>query len=131
MKKLLYICLFALSMSNAMAETIVVIDDNGIVRQQMTTSGAATYVSPTVVQPVVNIPQPLTVVRQTPQVVNSYYYDTHSTGSAFAAGITTAVVGALLFDGFRVHRHHKRHRSPAIIRHNHGHPGMHIRHKKR
>ena len=118
MKKLFYTALAVMSATNAFAETIVVIDDNGYVRQQMTT--ATTYTSPTVItQPVITTQPTLTVVRQTPQVTNSYYYDTYSTGSAFAAGVTTAVVGALLFDGFR--HYHKKHRSPAVIHHHSGH----------
>lgn len=83
---------------NARAETIIVIDDNGFVRQQMTTSQA------TLLQPVVATQPSVTVVRESPNVSNSYYYDNYSTGSAIVAGVTTAVVGALLFDGFKHHR---------------------------
>ena len=108
MKKILYTMALLLCVSNAHAETILVIDDNGYVTQKMSTNTSQVIVQPastTVVQQ-----QPaVTVVRETPQVSNSYYYDSYSTGSLLAAGLTTAVVGALLFDGFHVKHHH----SPA------------------
>ena len=119
MKKILYAFAFVLCATNAMAETIFVIDDNGYVKQQMTTTtNSVSYVSPTVVTTQPNV----TVVRETPAVQNSYYYDSYSTGSAILAGVTTAVVGALLFDGFHVH-HHSGHKAPAVIHHNSGHHG--------
>lgn len=108
MKKI--ICLMALILyaTNAMAETIVVIDDNGVVKSQMSTN---TITSPTVIKHVVTTSPAVTVVRESPIQTNSYYYDNYSTGSAILAGVTTAVVGAILFDGFRPH-HHKSH-APA------------------
>ncbi|MBO4294103.1 MAG: hypothetical protein J5896_01500 [Alphaproteobacteria bacterium] len=131
MKKILLTALFLVSIANAKAETIIVIDDNGIVKQQMTTSSSATIIQPTVVT---NAPvQTVSVVRAVPQVNNTYYYDSYSTGSAIVAGVTTAVVGALLFDGFKIHHskkhyapapvttHHKKHNPPARITHNSGH----------
>ena len=125
MKKFLYTLAFVLCATSAMAETIIVIDDNGVVKQQMTTNTATTIIQPTVVtaQPQV------TVVRETPQVTNSYYYDSYSTGSAIVAGVTTAVVGALLFDGFKIGHHHHRKSAPAVIHHNPGHPSAH-KHKR-
>ncbi|MBO7098119.1 MAG: hypothetical protein J6W11_05740 [Alphaproteobacteria bacterium] len=130
MKKILLTALFLVSIANAKAETIIVIDDNGIVKQQMTTSSSATIIQPTLVT---STPaQTVSVVRAVPQVNNTYYYDSYSTGSAIVAGVTTAVVGALLFDGFKIHHnkkhyapapapHHKKHNPAARITHNSGH----------
>lgn len=109
MKKLFYTLIFVLCAGNAMAEKIIVIDNNGIVTQQITTS------SPQIVHSVVTTQPAVTVVRESPTVSNSYYYDNYSTGTAILAGVTTAVVGALLFDGFHIH-HHKSH-APAIKHH--------------
>jgi len=131
MKKLLLATLLVMSTFSVKAETIIVIDDNGIVRQQMTTNSSATIVQPTVVTTAPS--QMVSVVRAVPEVSNTYYYDSYSTGSAIVAGVTTAVVGALLFDGFKVHhnkKHHapvhvtthpKKHSSSAHITHNSGH----------
>ncbi|MBQ7659557.1 MAG: hypothetical protein IJS26_02280 [Alphaproteobacteria bacterium] len=130
MKKFLYAFAFVLCATNAMAETYFVIDDNGYVTGQMTTT-TTTYTAPALVT---SQPQ-VTVVRSSPVVQNSYYYDSYSTGSAFAAGVTTAVIGALLFDGFHV-RHHHKHKAPVVIHHgshhgfgHHGKPAGH-KHKR-
>ena len=136
MKKLLYVTAFMLCAANAMAETIIVIDDNGYVKQQMTTT-TSTVVQTAPVQQVVTTSNPVTVVRQSPTVTQSYYYDNYSTGSAILAGVTTAVVGALLFDGFKVHHSHKAAPAPVHISSPHhtkpsvGHsaPGGHGGHK--
>lgn len=118
MKKIFYMLAFMLCAGNAMAETYFVIDDNGYVTQRMTTT-TTTYTSPTIVQ---TQPQ-VTVVRSSPVASNSYYYDSYSTGSAILAGVTTAVVGALLFDGFHVH-HHKSH-APVVTHHKSHAPAPH------
>ncbi|MBP5616123.1 MAG: hypothetical protein J6X42_06245 [Alphaproteobacteria bacterium] len=116
MKKL--ICTFALMLyaTNTMAETIVVIDDNGVVKSQMSTN---TVTSPAVINHVVTTSPGVTVVRESPVQTNSYYYDNYSTGSAILAGVTTAVVGALLFDGFKPHHHSKPKFAPV---HHHSSP---------
>lgn len=123
MKKILYTMAFVLCALSAKAETIIVIDDNGYVKQQMTTT-QNTVVQP-VVQQVVTTQPAVTVVRESYSTPNSYYYDNISTGSAILAGVTTAVVGTLLFDGFR--HHHKS--APAKIIapsiHGGGHGGGH------
>ena len=117
MKK--FIALFLVSFafcSVASAEAIVVIDQNGTVIRQMFTS-PTTYVE----QPVVATAAPaqtLTVVRESPVIENSYYYDHTSTGEAIAAGVTTAVVGSLLFHGFHGgHHFYKKHHGGG---HHHG-----------
>ena len=108
MKK--FLALFMVSFafcSAAFAESIVVIDQNGTVIRQMFTM-PTTYVE----QPVVaaNVPtQTVTVVRESPVIQNSYYYDSPSTNAALAAGVTTAVVGGLLFHGFHRGHHHGGH----------------------
>ncbi len=93
---------------NVRAETIVVIDGNGNVTRQIFTA-PSTYSAPvqTVTVPVqtttVTQPQTVTVVRESPVVQNSYYYDRDATSAALLAGVTTAVVGGVLFDGFHHH----------------------------
>ncbi|MBQ8870513.1 MAG: hypothetical protein IJ019_03960 [Alphaproteobacteria bacterium] len=108
MKKIMFTLATLIIFSfSAKAETIVVIDDNGYVKQQIFTSNSA------------NIPssQQLTVVRETPQVNNAYYYDAPSTSGTILAGVTTAVIGTLLFNEFKPHKHH--HYKPISIRHYH------------
>ena len=105
MKKFIALLFMACVLSaNAMAESIVVIDQNGNVIRQMYTSPATYVEQPTVVTTAPM--QTVSVVRESPVIQNSYYYDSRATNAAWAAGITTAVVGGLLFDGFRHHHHH-------------------------
>lgn len=115
MKKLI-VCLVAAMMfcSAAKAEAIVVIDQNGNVIRQMYTSPSTFDTKPNTV--VTSVPmQTISVVRESPVIQNSYYYDSNATNAALAAGVTTAVVGGLLYHGFHGgyhhrHRHHHRHR---------------------
>lgn len=108
MKKYLAFFVAACLLStNAMAESIVVIDSYGNVVRQMYTSPSTYVEQPTVVttQPM----QTVTVVRESPVIQNSYYYDSYATNAALAAGVTTAVVGGLLFHGFHGGHHHHHH----------------------
>lgn len=108
MKKFLILLTCILTFATqAKAESIVVIDQNGTVIRQIYTSPSTYVTQPTVVTtaPI----QPVTVVRESPVVQNSYYYDAPSTSAAWAAGVTTAVVGGLLFHDFRGHHRHGRH----------------------
>lgn len=121
MKKflILFTCLLTLAHS-AKAESIVVIDQNGTVIRQM-------YTSPATYQPSVVTTAPtqtVTVVRESPVVQNSYYYDAPSTSAAWAAGVTTAVVGGILFNGFRIGHHHHHH-GHHVSRPPHGGHGGH------
>lgn len=112
MKKIIFGVAMLLMFANyAKAETIVVIDDNGYVKQQIVTSNPSGYVSAT--------PSQLTVVRENPVVNNAYYYDSVSTEGAVLAGLTTAVVGSLLWDEFKHDKHHRY--KPAPIRVGKGH----------
>jgi len=105
MKKILTFVFASLFLvSSAQAESIVVIDQNGTVVRQIFTS-PATYNETVTTVPV----QTVSVVRESPVIQNSYYYDRPTTNEAIAAGITTAVVGGLLFNGFRHHHHHHKH----------------------
>lgn len=88
----------------AQAENIVVIDQNGNVIRQMFTS-PTTYTQQVVTTSPAPIPA-VTVVRESPVIEQSYYYDRNATNAALAAGVTTAVVGGLLFHDFRGHHHH-------------------------
>jgi len=118
MKKFLFFLAMAAVYCNAaLAETIVVIDGEGrVVRQMFTTP--STYNAPvvttttTTAQPVVQTVPGVTVVRESPVVNNSYYYDRSSTNAALAAGVTTAIVGGLLYEGFHPHRRHRGWRFP-------------------
>ena len=108
MKKILCLLACMLMSGNALAETIIVVDDNGYVKSTQQ------IITPTTV-----VSTPVTVVRETP-VNNNYYSDRNATGTAVAAGITTAIVGTLLFEG--ITHHHKHHFAPAPRHHgHHGH----------
>lgn len=114
MKKLLFIMAFALVFSPmlANAETILVVDQNNVVRQQIYTQpmGQQVVVQP---QPVYVQPQQV-VVQQPPQTVvvrqqapRTYYYDPVATG--MLVGFTGAVIGHALFGHHHHGRHHHRH----------------------
>lgn len=106
MKKLIALILTITAISTAaQAEAIVVIDQNGTVIRQMFTS-PTTYTEPVVTTNTTYTVPAVTVVRESPVIQNSYYYDRPSTNAAYAAGITTAIVGGLLFHGFHGHHHH-------------------------
>ena len=99
MKKIIYTLAFVLSFVGVVnAETLVVIDENGVVTKQIITSadnlngGNASTV---------------TVVRESSKNNNSYYYDKDVTQNAILAGISSAVIGGLIYDGFR--HNHKKH----------------------
>jgi len=118
MKKFIALILTACVLSsNAMAESIVVIDQNGNVIRQMFTS-PSTYVTQQPATVVTTVPmQTVQVVRESPVIQNSYYYDRSATSAALAAGVTTAIVGGLLFHGFHGGHHHGGHHHG----HHHGH----------
>ena len=99
MRKLICSLAFVLCFPGvANAQSIVVIDENGVVTKQI-------YTDPNVVSAQSSVPA-VTVVRESPKIYNSYYYDRDSTRNAMLAGITTAVVGGLIYDSFH---HHKKH----------------------
>ena len=110
MKKILFLTAFSLIFSPmlANAETIVVIDSNNIVRQQIYTQPMGTvYTQQVYAQPqqvVVQQPPQTVVVRQ--QAPRTYYYD--SAATAMFAGLTGAVIGHALF-GHHHHGHHHGH----------------------
>ena len=119
MKK--YLIAFSLLMYSfaASAETIIVVDGNGVVQKQIVTE--------TITQTTTYPYQTVSVVTQSPRYTDSYYYDNSSTGAALAAGITTGIIGTLLFSGIN-HHHHKK--APVVIHHGGGkHHGGHSSHK--
>lgn len=117
MKKIsLFIAALVMFSTTANAENIIVLGQDGIVKQQIYTS------SPNIIT--TQYPQ-VSVVREVPQINNTYYYDNISTGEVIAAGITTAVVGALLFDKFDGHHHHHKPSFSHPKRHNGGHSNKH------
>ena len=109
MKKIFYVLAFTLIFSPmlAQAETVVVVDQNNVVRQQI-------YTQPMNTQPIYVQPQPVYVqpqqvyVQQPAQTVvvretvrpRSYYYDPVAT--TMVAGITGIAIGSVLFG----HHHH-------------------------
>ena len=110
MKKLFYIIAFSLIFAPiaAQAEQVVIIDDNGIVKQQIytypmnsqvvTTQSVYTQPQQVIVQQPVQ--QDVVVVRETPRHRN-YYYD--SAATALLAGFTGVVIGEAIFG----HHHSK------------------------
>ncbi len=113
MKKLIYTLVLMLTFSGvANAESIVVIDSDGRVTKQIYTTPTTYTSTTTAASPTV------TVVRESPVISNSYYYDRDATMSALAAGVTTAVIGGLIFDGFHHHKH-KPYRVASRPKHNH------------
>lgn len=125
MHKILFLTLLTLVFAqNANADTIIVMDDNNVVKQQIYTLPNSTvqtiqtvpavqtqpiYVSsaPLPPQQVIVTPpvQPVVIVRETPAPRN-YYYD--STATAAVAGFTGALVGGLIYSRAD-HPHHRRH----------------------
>ena len=114
MKKLLFLTAFALVFSPmlANAETILVVDQNNVVRQQIYTQPMGQQI--VVQQPVYAQPQQV-IVQQPPQTVvvrqqapRTYYYDSVATG--MLAGFTGAVIGHALFGHHHHHggHHHRR-----------------------
>ena len=100
MKKTIFTVLALLMFSSeSLAEAIVVIDQNGVVKQQIITIDNG--------QQTTNDAKQLTVVQESPIVSNSYYYDHISTEKAILAGVTTAVVGSVLYNNFRPAKHHR------------------------
>ncbi len=111
MKKILFLTAFSLIFSPmlAQAETILVVDNNNIIRQQIYTQPMP---QPVVVQPQTVYVQPQQVMVQQPvqtvvvrqQAPRTYYYDSVATG--MIAGLTGAAIGHALF---RHHHHHGGH----------------------
>ena len=112
MKKLMFVIAFSLIFSPmlANAETIIVVDQNNVVRQQLYTRPMTTQViqpQPVYVQPqqvVVQQPPQTVVVRQS--APRSYYYDPVATG--MLVGITGIAIGHALFGHHHHHGHHHR-----------------------
>lgn len=125
MRKILFFVLLTLcGTHNAHADTIIVMDDNNNIKQQIytlphTAGTQAVPMTQTVVQtqPVyVNSaplpPQQVIVTRPAPVVVvrentpRNYYYDSVATSAL--AGFTGAVIGNAVFGHHRHHHHHRR-----------------------
>lgn len=129
MRKVLFLAVMAvLTVQTAKADTIIVMDDNNNIKQQIytlpnsavqtvQTAPAATvavqaqpvYVTGAPLPPqqvIVTRPvPPVVVVRETPAPRN-YYYDSVATSAV--AGFTGALVGSVIFGGGGHHHHHHR-----------------------
>lgn len=114
MKKLVFLMAFSLVFSPmlARADTVLVVDQNNVVRQQIYTQPMGQQV--VVQQPVYAQPQQV-YVQQPPQTVvvrqqapRTYYYDPVATG--MLVGFTGAVIGHALFGHHHHHggHHHRR-----------------------
>ncbi len=125
MYKIFLLSVCALAFSNtAKADTILVLDDNNNVKQQIYTapntyqvSNQTTTVVPQNTQQIVvtgqTLPPPVVVVRQTPMPRN-YHYD-HLATTALV-GFSGAIVGNALFN--KHHHHHRpKHHRPRPPRH--------------
>lgn len=126
MRKVLFLAVMAaLTVQTAKADTIIVMDDNNNIKQQIYTlpnSAVQTAPAATVAvqaQPVYVTgaplpPQQVIVTRQVPPVVvvretpapRNYYYDSVATSAV--AGFTGALVGSVIFGGGHHHHHHRR-----------------------
>lgn len=117
MKKLVYLLAFSLIFTPviANAETVVVVDGNNVVRQQIYTQPMGTQVIQTQTtgyyypqqQVVVQQPaQQVVVVRETAQP-RAYYYD--SAATALLAGVTGIAIGSTLFRHHHSGHHHSGH----------------------
>ena len=114
MRKILFLILFSTwLMSNAKADTIIIMDDNNNIKQQIYTPqpvvSQPVYVTSAPLPPqqvIVTRPvPPVVVVRETP-IPRNYYYDSAATN--FLAGFTGAVVGSAVFRPHHHHHHHPR-----------------------
>lgn len=124
MKKFLCMVVMAsMWLTSANAQTIMIMDSNGQMQQQIyaypassqtvvTSQPVTVQPQPVAVQPqqVVTVqpyqPQEVVVVRQT-RYPRNYYYDSAATG--FLAGLTGAVIGGAIFHGHHHHHHHRHH----------------------
>ncbi|MDO4184619.1 MAG: hypothetical protein Q4D11_05225 [Rhodospirillales bacterium] len=106
MKKVFCLLAMLLLSSNAMAETVVVVNGSGT-NQQIVRSEPI-YYTPT----------------YTP-VQTSYYYESYNPGLSFVAGLSTAIIGGIVFDSIH-HHHHKAPKHFVAPHHNPGHPGKGI-----
>lgn len=129
MRKVLFLAVMAaLTVQTAKADTIIVMDDNNNVKQQIYTLPNSVVKTVQTVQTVpvaVQTPPvyvtgaplppqqvivtrpvpPVVVVRETPAPRN-YYYDSVATSAV--AGFTGALVGSVIFGGGHHHHHHHR-----------------------
>lgn len=124
-KVLLFTALLMFCVKSVKADTIIIMDDNNVVKQQVytlpntTVQTVQTTSTPAVVQTqpiyvtgaplppqqvVVTRPVPPVVVVRETQAPRNYYYD--STATAALAGFTGALVGSVVSGRGRHHHHH-------------------------
>lgn len=113
MKKLVAI-MTALSLFSyaAAAETVIVVDTNGNVLQKTVTSGGTLIPNQIVTAETYrSVPQVnTTIIRETPVYNETYTYSNVSAGTAILAGITTGIIGGLVYHDLK---HHDR-KAPVI-----------------
>lgn len=106
MKKIFCLLAMMLLSGNAMAETVVVVNGSGTTQQIVRSEPI--YYTPT----------------YTP-VQTSYYYESYNPGLSFVAGLSTAIIGGIVFDSIH-HHHHKAPKHFVAPHHNPGHHGKGI-----
>ena len=118
MKKIITItAAFLLVAQMAAAETVIVVDTNGNVLQKTITSGGTALVPNQIVttETYKSMPQVnTTIIKETPIYNETYTYSNVSAGTAILAGITTGVIGGLVYNSLKHHHNEpKAHYAPA------------------
>lgn len=110
---------FSLLSYAAAAETIIVVDTNGNVLQKTVTSEINSVPQIVTTETYRSIPQTsTTIIKETPVYNETYTYSNITTGNAILAGITTGIIGGLVYNGLK--HHHKK--APVIkVAPSHGH----------
>lgn len=106
MKKIFCLVAMLLLSGNAMAETVIVVNSDGSTQQIVRSEPV--YYSTT----------------YTP-AQTSYYYENYNPGLSFVAGLSTAIIGGIVFDSIH-HHHHKAPKHFVSAPHNPGHHGKGI-----
>jgi len=119
MKKLIAITAAFLFMTNiAAAETVIVVDTNGNVLQKTVTAGGTALIPNQIVttQTYTTVPT-TTIVQETPVYHETYSYSNISAGTAILAGITTGIIGGLVYHDLKHSHDSKPHHVPAPKHH--------------
>ena len=110
MKKILfYVAMFCLLGSSVSAETIIVVDQKGNVLQNNIISGQDAVSTQIITSETYRtVPVNTTIINPTP-VTNTRYYENISVGDVIIAGITTGIVGGLIYHSIKHDKSPKAH----------------------